>query len=73
MKEFVRHDSRVAAKELSHGQRPWVAIPLSAEPRNGAKESFAATRLIRTGTQEPRPSAVATFLRRYAAQPREEI
>ena len=37
--------------------------------RVAAKESFAATRLIRSSTTRPRPSAVAKVLRRYAAEP----
>src|SRR5262249_15337124 len=35
--------------------------------RVAAKDSFAATRLMRGETRRPRPSAVAKVLRRYAA------
>src|SRR5262245_35109418 len=53
----------------SCGRRPWIEF-VGRMSRVAAKESSAATRLIFRQIPSPRPSAVATFFRRYAAEER---
>jgi len=59
--------SRVAAKECSHGRQAVVSVERLAKPRSGERvfRRYAAHTV--TTEQQPRPSAVATFCRRYAA------
>ena len=63
--------SRVAAKDHSHGREAVGQLQCNMS-HVVAKESFAATRLVRRVSETPRPSAVAMIFRRYAAEGKQQ-